>query len=217
MTVKDFYEMNYKYAIFDLDGTCLDSMWLWEEVDREFLGKRGLEVPEDYLEHIATIGFQAAAEYTIERFGFKETVQEIMEEWGRQSIIKYKNDVRLKAGVKDYLTKIKKAGVKMVVATASHREMFVPALENNGIYDLFDGFVTVDDVGKSKNHPDIYLEAARIMGAKPEETAVFEDVLQGIETAASVGFFTVAVKEETSSQNEEIIKEKSLLGSFFII
>ena len=81
--------------------------------------------------------------------------------------------------------------------------------QNNGIYDLFDGFVTVDDVGKSKNHPDIYLEAARIMGAKPEETAVFEDVLQGIETAASVGFFTVAVKEETSSQNEEIIKEKS--------
>lgn len=209
MTAKDFYEMNYKYAIFDLDGTCLDSMWLWEEVDREFLGKRGFEVPKDYLDAISTIGFHAAAVYTIERFGFNETPQELMDEWTRQAIVKYEKDVRLKPGVKEYLIRLKEKGVKMVVATASFREMFVPALKNNKIYDLFDGFVTVDDVGKSKSSPDIYLEAASIMGAKPEETVVFEDVYQGINTASRAGFFTVGIKEETSSQFEEIIKEKS--------
>ena len=201
--------MNYKYAIFDLDGTCLDSMWLWEEVDKEFLGKRGFEVPDDYLEAISTIGFQAAAEYTIERFGFDETPEELMEEWTRQAIVKYEEEVKLKLGVKEYITKLKTKGIKMVVATASFREMFMPALKNNGIYELFDGFVTVDDVGKSKAFPDIYLKAAQIMGARPEDVVVFEDVLEGINTASKAGFFTVGVKEATSAKFEEIIKEKS--------
>ena len=209
MTKKDFFDYNFKYAIFDLDGTCLDSMWLWEEVDRQFLGIRGYEVPDDYLEAISTIGFRAAAQYTIDRFGFSDTVEELMDEWTNMAIVKYEEEVRLKLGVKQYLEKLKKMGVKMVVATASFREMFVPALKNNGIYDLFDGFVTVDDVGKSKSFPDIYLRAAHIMGANPEETVVFEDVFEGISTASNAGFFTVGVKEPTSACFEENIRKKS--------
>lgn len=209
MVVKDFYDMNFRYAIFDLDGTCLDSMWIWEEVDRDFLGRRGYEVPDDYLEAISTIGFKAAAEYTIERFGLDETPDELMEEWTKLAIVKYENEVGLKPGVKEYMSRLKSKGVKMVVATASFREMFMPALVNNDIYDMFDGFVTVDDVGKSKANPDIYLAACKMMGGNPEETVVFEDVLEGINTASKAGFFTVAVKEATSEKFEEIIKEKS--------
>lgn len=209
MTEKDFYEINFKYAIFDLDGTCLDSMWLWEEVDRQFLGKRGFEVPDDYLETISTIGFRAAAEYTIERFGFDDTPEELMEEWTNQAIVKYEEEVKLKEGVKRYLEKLKAKGVKMVVATASFREMFMPALKNNGIYELFDDFVTVDDVGKSKSFPDIYLRAAKLLGARPEDTVVFEDVFEGINTASNAGFFTVGVKEPTSACFEENIRKKS--------
>lgn len=209
MTVKDFYDMNFEYAIFDLDGTCLDTMWLWEEVDREFLGRRGFEVPDDYLEAISTIGFQAAAEYTIKRFELNETPQELMEEWTKLAIIKYEKEVGLKPGVKEYLVKLKDKGIKMAVATASFREMFMPALINNGISHLFDGFATVDDVGKSKAHPDVYLKACDIIGGKPEKTVVFEDVFEGINTASKAGFFTVAVKEATSAKLEKNIKEKS--------
>lgn len=209
MTEKDFYETNFKYAIFDLDGTCLDSMWLWEEVDKQFLGKRGFEVPDDYLEAISTIGFRAAAEYTIKRFGFDDTPEELMEEWTNQAIVKYEEEVKLKEGVKEYLKKLKAKGVKMVVATASFREMFMPALKNNGIYEFFEDFVTVDDVGKSKSFPDIYLRAAKLLGADPKETVVFEDVFEGINTASNAGFFTVGVKESTSACLEENIRKKS--------
>lgn len=209
MTTKDFYDMNFKYAIFDLDGTCLDSMWLWEEVDREFLGRRGFEVPDDYLEAISIIGFLEAAKYTIARFGLKESPKEIMEEWTQLAIKKYEQEVGLKPGVKDYMAKLKERGVKMAVATASFREMFMPALKNNGIYEMFEAFVTVGDVGKSKAFPDVYLEAAKLLGASPKETVVFEDVFEGINTASKAGFFTVAVKEPTSAKFEENIKEKS--------
>lgn len=209
MTVKDFYDMNFKCAVFDLDGTCLDSMWIWEEVDRDFLGRRGFDVPEDYLEHISAIGFKAAAEYTIKRFGLNETPVQLMEEWTKLAIVKYEEEVGLKAGVKEYMTRLKNKGIKLVVATASFREMFMPALINNGIYEMFDGFVTVDDVGKSKAYPDIYLKACSIVGETPKDSVVFEDVFEGINTASNAGFFTVAVKEATSEKFEKNIKEKS--------
>ncbi len=209
MKKSDFIDKKFKCAIFDLDGTCLDSMWLWEDVDRQFLTKRGIEVPNDYLEAIATMGFKSAAVYTIDRFGFNETPDELMEEWTKMALDRYATEVKPKKNVVNYLKILKKENIKIVAATASFREMFMPALDNCRMTELFDGFVTVGDVGKTKAFPDVYLKAAQIGGVKPCDCVVFEDVLEAVSTAKKAGFFTVAVKEKTAKRNEAIIKEIS--------
>ena len=84
----------YKGAIFDLDGTLLDSMWVWDDIDVAFLKKRGLEVPPDYQEAITPLGFLEAARYTIRRFGFPETPEELIQEWHQMAVDAYTYEVK---------------------------------------------------------------------------------------------------------------------------
>ena len=86
----------YKGAIFDLDGTLLDSMRVWDDIDVAFLKKRGLEVPPDYQEAITPLGFLEAARYTIRRFGFPETPEELIQEWHQMAVDAYTYEVELK-------------------------------------------------------------------------------------------------------------------------
>lgn len=198
-----------KAAIFDLDGTLLDSMWVWEEIDKRFLGKRGFDVPADYLEAIAPIGARKAAEYTIERFGLNENVDDIVEEWFDMALTAYENEVECKPYVKEYLEHIRNKGIKLGVATSSDRKLIIPALERTGIISMFDTIVTVDQVERGKGFPDIYEKAARDMGFENEECVVFEDILAGIKGAKMGGFTTVGVYETHSMYEHPEMKEMS--------
>lgn len=196
----------YQGAIFDLDGTILDSMWVWEAVDREFLGRRNLEVPKDYVDAIAPLGFERAAEYTIKRFALPQSVEEIVAEWYQMARDAYQNRVGLKDGAGEYLEYLKARSIPMAVATSSDESLFIPALRRNGIYDFFDAFVTVKEVARGKGFPDIYEEAARRIGCVPGRCVVFEDIRQGIEGAAAGGFGTVAVHEKHSADDQEQLR-----------
>ena len=104
----------YKGAIFDLDGTLLDSMRVWEDIDVAFLKKRGLEVPPDYQEAITPLGFLEAARYTIRRFGFPETPEELIQEWHQMAVDAYTYEVELKDGAAEYLRYLKEKGIRLV-------------------------------------------------------------------------------------------------------
>lgn len=195
-----------KGAIFDLDGTVLDSMWVWTEIDKRFLGDRGFEVPQDYLEKIAPVGARKAAEYTIERFGLNERVEDIMNEWFDMALTAYETEVQCKPFVKEYFSKLEEEGVKLAVATSSDRKLIIPALERNGILDRFETIVTVDQVKRGKGFPDIYEKAAGDLGVTNEECIVFEDILAGIRGAKDGGFFAVGVYEGHSAYEHPEIK-----------
>lgn len=180
-------------AIFDLDGTLLDSMDVWNEIDRIFLSRRGISVPEDYLQVVAPMGFRRAAEYTVERFGLPESVDALIEEWDALAIEAYQTRVRLKPGAREYLLQLKRQGVRLAVATASREAYFVPALKNNGIYDCFEAFTSLAEVERGKGYPDIYWRAAEKIGTAPADCVVFEDILAGVRGAKAGGFYTVAV------------------------
>lgn len=197
----------FKGAIFDLDGTILDSMWVWQRVDVNFLGKRGIAIPSDYAKAISAMNIKTAAEYTIERFQLSETVEDVVEEWFGMAMKEYGEDVQLKSGVREYLAYLKAMGVKLAVATSSPEQLFLPCLENNEIFEFFDAIVTTMEVPRGKEFPDVYEEAARRIGLKPSECIVFEDILKGTKAASQGGFYVVAVEEEHAAEDKEEIMQ----------
>ena len=201
--------MIIKGAIFDLDGTILDSLHIWPQIDEDFLGRRGIAVPDDYVKSISTMGFNEIAIYTKERFNLSESVEEIKKEWNEMSIMAYSTTIELKKGAKEYLEFLKEKGIKLSVATASSEEVFVPALINNGVYDIFDEFTTLAEVKRGKGFADIYLKAAEKIGVEPNECVVFEDIYEGLKAAKGAGFITVGIYEKYSVHPEELIKEQS--------
>lgn len=198
--------MECKAVIFDLDGTLIDSMDVWGRIDVEFLGKRGLKVPADYLKGIACLGFEASADYTIRRFGFSETREEIMQEWFDMALYEYANRIELKKGAREYLCHLKKQGVKLAIATASHMDLVEAVLKRNGVYEWFDTIVTVQEVARGKGFPDVYHAAAERLGVSVESCIVYEDILPGIKGAKDGGYYTIGVYDSHSAEDMEQIK-----------
>ena len=183
-----------KAAIFDLDGTLLDSMGVWDQVDIDFLNKRGIEVPPDYMTKVSAMQFRQIAEYTIARFGLTDTPEELS--------VAYSTTVEAKPGALDYLRDLKDSGVKLGVATSLPPRLREPALRHVGMFDLFNDIVSVDDANDvGKDQPDVYLLAAKRLGAAPADCTVFEDLLVGMKSAKSVGMKVWAMHDDSSASD----------------
>lgn len=204
-------QMKIKGAIFDLDGTLLDSMWVWEKVDHDFLGSRGFEVPPDYQKAIAAMGFRETAQYTIERFQLEEREEDIIREWNDMAARTYHEAVNIKPYVRELLEKMERDGIRLGVATASYASLFETCLKRNGIYNYFQAFTETREVVRGKGFPDIYIRAAEKIGCAPEECVVFEDIHQGILAAKEGGFYTVGVYEDKSAYSwADIVRDADL-------
>lgn len=202
--------MDFKAAIFDLDGTLLDSMGFWDRLDEEFLAKRGVSpVPKTYAHEIAHLGTYETAVYTIKRFGFSETPEQLIAEWTEMALDFYTNRVTLKEGAYEYLEKLHNSGIKLAVATANDETLYLPALKHTGIEKFFSAAAGVREVKRQKGFPDVYLLAAERIGAVPEETAVFEDIYLGIHGAKMGGFKAIAVYDKSSEADTERIKAEA--------
>jgi len=190
-------------VIFDLDGTLLDSTWVWSQIDIDFLGKHGYAVPEDYSQAIMSMGFADVAIYTIERFGLNATKEEVMAEWNAMAKEAYAHQVKLKTGAKELLKWLKEAGIPAGIATSNSASLFEPCLRNHQVYDLFHSFTETGDVERGKEFPDVYIEEAKKLGASPENCVVFEDIIPALRGAKSGGFTTVGVREEKWKYDRE--------------
>ena len=209
---------DYDALIMDLDGTVLDSMGLWNEVDIVFLSKRGIELTSDYTDYVKSVRIEQAAEYTARRYGLTETPQEIMDEWLAMVDEAYRHEISVKPGVIEYLKSARKAGLKLGFATALSFANAKAALENNGIFDLFDVHITLDDMEGdiNKEEPDIYLKVAQLLDAAPERCLVFEDIPKALEGARKGHFGTCAVYDEVGSGRKETWEEMKSSSDFHI-
>ena len=195
--------MEFKGAIFDLDGTILDSTNIWHMVDTKFFSMHNMSVPSDYLENISAMNIYDIARYTINRFNFNYKVNELVDLWNNMAIEEYTKNVLIKPYVKEYLLKLKSEGVKLGIATALDSLLYEPCLKRNGIFDIFDDHRSLSTMKNGKDSPDIYLFVAGKLGVKPEECMVFEDIAKGCKSAKSANFYVVGVND---SDNENIKK-----------
>ena len=208
---------NIKGAIFDLDGTLVDSMWVWRQIDVDYLKSKGHSLPENLNSEICHLSFTQTANYFKKRFNLSDSIETILDDWHNMAYNHDSKNVKLKDGVKEFLDKLKNNNVKIALATSNSVPLLEACLKNNGIYDYFDAITTTDEVPNGKNCPDVYLLAAEKININPSDCIVFEDILAAINGAKAANMTVVAVHDEHSSNElDEIIKASDkYINSYF--
>lgn len=192
-------------AIFDLDGTLLDSMGVWDQVDIDFLARRGFDVPDDYMETVSSMQFRQIARYTIDRFHLTDSEDDLLQEWTDLAYESYRDVVEPKAGAVQYVQYLKDTGAKIAVATTMMPALREPALAHFGGADYFDAVVGVEQVAHGKERPDVYVKAAQLCGVNPQNCTVFEDLFEGMRSARQAGMQVWAVLDDSSAAKWEQI------------
>ncbi len=194
---------NTDAIIFDLDGTLVDSMWMWRDIDKEFLGERGFELPPTLQKEIEGMSFNETALLFIERFHLKETQDELKVIWNDMAYDKYAHVVRPKPGAIRFLDRAKKAGFKMGIASSNSIELINAALANYDLFDYFDVIISANDVPRGKPYPDVYLAVAEGLKVDPARCLVFEDITMGIMAGKSAGMRVCCIDDDYSADDVE--------------
>lgn len=206
--------MNFEAAIFDLDGTLLNSMEIWEYIDTSFLQKRNLAVPPNYVTEICTRSFEEAAQYTIDLFGLPENAEDVINEWNCMAEYEYAHNVKLLPYALDYLLHLKSIGTKLAVATGLPERLYVPCLKNNAVLEMFDALCSTDEVLHGKEYSDVFELAAYRVGVSPEHCIVFDDVLPAIKSAKQAKMLACGVYDKYSEHHRTEIES---IADFYLL
>ncbi len=197
-----------KGAIFDFDGTLVDSMFIWDTFGEDYLKSFGIQPKENLAEVFKTFTLEQAAEYYRNHYNIKLSVKEIVENINNMVAEIYRTKVVLKPGISDFLKRLQNLGVTMCVATVTDRVVVEDVLKRFNIYKYFSSIFTCAEVGFGKETPEIYRQALKHLGTDKTETIVFEDVMHAVKTAKNDGF-TVAAVYDTHESMQKGIKEIS--------
>jgi 16S rRNA pseudouridine516 synthase len=187
-------------VLFDLDGTLVDSMWMWKNIDIEYLGRFGIPYQEGLQQQIEGMSFSETALYFKEHFQIPDSIQQMKDDWNAMALHKYTHEVFLKPGAERFLKELKKRGIQTGIATSNSKELVTAVMDSLGIHDKIDTVVTGCEVSHGKPSPDIYLEAAKRLGAQQSRCVVFEDIVPGIMAGKAAGMYVFAVEDPYSSQ-----------------
>lgn len=194
-------------TIFDVDGTLLDSMPVWENIGERYLSGLQIKAEENLNEVLNTMSLEQGAAYLKEGYQLDKSIPQIINEVLKIVSDFYRFEAPVKPGVRETLEWLQGKKVKMVVATSGNKELAEAALKRNGIRDYFDQIYTCTEIGSGKDEPVIYLKAAEFMQAEPKDTFVFEDALHAAETAKKAGFVVVGVYDQGNRENISEMKE----------
>ena len=198
---------NIKGVIFDLDGTLLDSMWMWGEVAERYLRSHGATPRPGIRAVLRTFNAIEEAQYYIDEYGVNLTTEEIIADRKKIMLEFYSNEARLKTGTIPVLEALRERGVKMCITTATERELTEPALKLHGITGCFERLFTCDEEDTSKKSPDIFIRAAEFMGTAIGETMVVEDAFYAMKTAKKAGFIVAGIYDKSSEDEHDKIKD----------
>ena len=197
--------MDKKYAIFDMDGTLIDSMIFWKNLASEYLSSRGVkQIPENILERIKPMTMSESAALFQQEFGLSGDPEA---EMNAMMDAHYRNDIPLKSGVREYLQMLQRQGTRMCVASATAEPLMEACLTRLGVRDHFDFLLSCETVGAGKRSPLVYHEAAKRLAAAPGKITVYEDALYAVQTAKEAGYHVIGVYDESTSENWKTIEK----------
>lgn len=200
-------------VIFDLDGTLADSMWMWADIDREYLSRFGLKPNRELGAKVAGMSMEETAAFFKANYGIKDSIDRIMQDWVDMSLDNYRHKVRFKPYAVRTLEVFRDYGVRMAIASSNGMEMVRACLESNDTARYFDDVVTSSEVRHGKPAPDVYLLAARRIGADPGRCLVFEDIPAGVIAGHAAGMKTIGVRDDYSSGSES--EMRALADAYF--
>lgn len=194
-------------AIFDMDGTLLNSMDYWGTVAEDFLKKNNLLAKVGDNRRFLEWGMREFYKYIVSELGVTKSYDEVHSEIYSIMDEHYKHNVNIKDGALEMLEKLHKAGVKMCLATATDRDTVMIILKRLNLEKYFSKIFTSGEVGVGKAQPKIYEVALEYLGTPKESTYVFEDAYYAINTAHNAGFNVVGVYDKNVFAPKEDIKK----------
>lgn len=196
-----------KGAIFDVDGTLLDSMGVWWDVCKDFFRNHGLTLTDEKALELKELRLEESLPMIIRENGLNLTMQEAVAEMKAMVDRAYATSIHLKPYAKEYLTQLKQNGVRIAVATSGYPELCKTAFRRLGILELIDAYAFSHEVNKGKDNPDIYLLAAERIGVEPAQCTVYEDIVAGIRSAKQGGFSTCAIYDSSNEGDTDVLKQ----------
>ena len=196
--------MRIRGAIFDVDGTLLDSMFIWDTIGETYLRSIGYQPKENLNETFKNMSLHQAACYYQTEYGVTLSIDQIMDGVNAMLERYYRFEVPLKPGVAELLERLRQDGVKLCIATATDRHLVEAALDRCGVLSCFGEIFTCNEVGHGKDEPDIFEASLRFLGTRREETLVFDDALYAVRTAKEAGFPVAAVYDSHEKEQDKV-------------
>lgn len=188
-------------AIFDFDGTLIDSLGVWDDIDKRSFSKRGMSVPDIFADTTAMMNPRQIADYVIKNYGFTDSPEDLMQEWSDMAFDEYANHLPLLKGAYDYVQYLRSKKITLLLITTLSKRLCVPALERFGLLDCFDFLQFGEDLSETgKNSPKTYLDIANNLKINPEDCAVFEDSPTALRSAQLAGMQTYGVVDDIHAE-----------------
>lgn len=202
-------------AIFDCDGTLLDSMHMWMTMFSTLISSYGIEPTRELLDTVEAMTLMQACEFLHSEFCMSDDPDSLLVKIYGYVTNAYENDIVEMPGAHAFVDSLAKAGVPMIVASSSPRRLVTRALECHGMLDYFDDVLCTEDVrdGRDKDFPDVYLEALERLGTPLGETWVFEDAPFAVRSSRRAGFHVAGIHNDHDGRDPEFIRSWSDLYS----
>lgn len=200
-------------VIFDVDGTLIDSMGIWKDIDIEYFAMHGKELPEDLQKKIEGMSFYQTAEFIKYNYDIPDSIERMIDIWNEMAFKKYSEEIQYKKGAEQFLIMCKEKKIRLGVATSNSRVLYEAVSEHLNMHKYIDCVLTGSEILNGKPAPDVYLEVAKRLNVLPEKCLVFEDITKGIMAGKNAGMKVCAVDDEYSREFNE---EKKALADYFI-